>query len=69
MAARGRYRTSWSRSRGAKGSELTALNGHVRAFATILTTHSGQHLKDWILAARVESLAELHTVAHGLERA
>ncbi|UKY55575.1 transposase [Streptomyces inhibens] len=46
--------------------ELTALHGHVRTFAEILTTRSGQHLKDWITATRDEDLPGLHTFATGL---
>ena len=48
--------------------ELTALHGHVRAFAEILTTRSGQHLKDWITATRAEDLPGLHTFATGLAK-
>ncbi|MWA16185.1 ISL3 family transposase [Streptomyces sp. BA2] len=47
---------------------LTALNRHVRAFAETLTTRSGQHLKDWIIATNVEDLPGLSTFAHGLEK-
>ncbi|WP_373294597.1 transposase [Streptomyces albiflavescens] len=48
--------------------ELTALNRHVRTFAEILTTRSGQHLKDWVTATRAEDLPGLHTFATGLEK-
>ncbi|GAA0473927.1 hypothetical protein GCM10010361_42840 [Streptomyces olivaceiscleroticus] len=52
----------------ARCPELTAADQLVRAFAQILTTRSGQHVKDWITAARVEDLPGLHTFAHGLEK-
>ena len=48
--------------------ELTALYGHVRTFAEILTTRSGQHLKNWITIARAEDLPGLHMFATGLEK-
>ncbi|MFH8573020.1 transposase [Streptomyces sp. NPDC017993] len=48
--------------------ELTALHGHVRAFAEILTVRSGQHLKDWIAATRADDLPGLHTCTTGLEK-
>ncbi|MFJ4577351.1 transposase [Streptomyces sp. NPDC088846] len=48
--------------------ELTALHRHVRTFAEILTTCSGQHLKDWVTATRAEDLPGLHTFATGLEK-
>ncbi|MFE4958578.1 ISL3 family transposase [Streptomyces sp. NPDC056653] len=48
--------------------ELTALHRHVRTFAEILTTRSGQHLKDWVTATRAEDLPGLHTFATGLEK-
>jgi transposase len=47
--------------------ELTALQGHVRTFAEILTTRSGQRLKDWVTTSRAEDLPGLHTFATGLE--
>ncbi|MER5683166.1 transposase [Streptomyces sp. NPDC002205] len=46
----------------------TAAQPHVRAFAEILTTRSGQHLKDWITATRADDLPGLHTFATGLEK-
>ncbi|WP_328885020.1 hypothetical protein [Streptomyces sp. NBC_00316] len=49
-------------------TELTALHGHVRAFAEILTTRSGRHLKDWLTATRTEDLPGLHTFTHGQEK-
>ncbi|RVU29066.1 transposase [Streptomyces antnestii] len=48
--------------------ELTALHGYIRAFAEILTTRSGQHLKDWITATCADDLPGLHTFAAGLEK-
>ncbi|MFJ8026117.1 transposase [Streptomyces sp. NPDC096311] len=48
--------------------ELIALHGHVRTFAEILTTRSGQHLNDWTAATRTEDLPGLHTFTHGLEK-
>ncbi|MFJ1869780.1 transposase [Streptomyces sp. NPDC088097] len=36
--------------------------------AEILTTRSGQHLKDWINAVRAEDLPGLHSFATGLEK-
>ncbi|MFD4230419.1 hypothetical protein [Streptomyces sp. NPDC058545] len=47
---------------------LTALRRHVRTFVEILTTRSGQHLKDWVTATRAEDLPGLHTLATGLEK-
>lgn len=52
----------------ARCPELTALHGHVRTFAEILTTRSGQHLKDWVTATRADDLPGLHTFATGLEK-
>ncbi|WP_405786823.1 ISL3 family transposase [Streptomyces sp. NBC_00029] len=48
--------------------ELKALHAHVRSFAEILQTRSGQHLKDWITATRTADLPRLHTFATGLEK-
>ncbi|MFD4767364.1 transposase [Streptomyces niveus] len=48
--------------------DLTALHERVRAFAEILTTRSGQHLKDWVTATRAEDLPRLHTFVAGLEK-
>ncbi|MCX4410076.1 transposase family protein [Streptomyces sp. NBC_01764] len=50
------------------GQTLGGRDRHVRAFAEILTTRSGQHLKDWIAATRTEDLPGLHTFTHGLEK-
>ncbi len=48
--------------------ELRALHAHVRGFAEILQTRSGQHLKDWIAATRTADLPWLHAFATGLEK-
>ncbi|MFF1838010.1 transposase [Streptomyces sp. NPDC058231] len=48
--------------------ELAALHAHVRAFAEILQTRSGQHLKDWVIAIRTADLPRLHAFATGLEK-
>lgn len=52
----------------ARCPELTAAYQLIRSFAEILTTRSGQHLKDWIITAHVADLPELHTFANGLEK-
>jgi transposase len=52
----------------ARCPQVDAASGLVRAFAEILTTRSGQHLKDWIIAVRAEDLPDLHTFATGLEK-
>ncbi|MFC9625021.1 transposase [Streptomyces sp. NPDC056930] len=49
-------------------AELKALHAHVRGFAEILQTRSGQHLKDWITATRTADLPRLHSFATGLEK-
>ncbi|MFJ3819390.1 transposase [Streptomyces sp. NPDC090056] len=48
--------------------ELKALHAHVRGFAEILQSRSGQHLKDWITATRAAGLPRLHAFAAGLEK-
>ncbi|MET8755923.1 transposase [Streptomyces sp. NPDC004667] len=48
--------------------ELQALHEHVRGFAEILQTPSGQHLKDWITATRTADSPRLHTFATGLAK-
>ena len=48
--------------------ELKALHAHVRGFAEILQTRSGQHLKDWIAAVRTADLPRLHSFTTGLEK-
>ncbi|MDX3458774.1 ISL3 family transposase [Streptomyces sp. ME02-8801-2C] len=52
----------------ARSPELEAASRLVRGFAEILTTRSGQHLKDWIAAVRAEDLPGLHSFATGLEK-
>lgn len=52
----------------ARCPELTAAYQLIRSFAEILTTRSGQHLKDWIITAHAADLPELHTFANGLEK-
>ncbi|GCD32355.1 ISL3 family transposase [Streptomyces chrestomyceticus JCM 4735] len=52
----------------ARCPELAAAEQLVRSVAEILTNRSGQHLKDWILAAQAEELPGLHTFTHGLEK-
>ncbi len=52
----------------ARCPELAAADRLVRAFADILTTRSGQHLKDWAVATRAEDLPGLHTFVTGLEK-
>ncbi|WP_307804697.1 ISL3 family transposase [Streptomyces sp. VRA16 Mangrove soil] len=48
--------------------ELAAAEQLVRSFTEILTTRSGQHLKDWVIAAQAKDLPSLHAFAHGLEK-
>ncbi|MFD7757626.1 transposase [Streptomyces sp. NPDC059757] len=48
--------------------ELIALHAHVRGFAEILQTRSGQHLRDWIIAVRTADLPRPHAFATGLEK-
>ncbi|MFI5642942.1 transposase [Streptomyces goshikiensis] len=48
--------------------ELTAAHRLVRSFAEILSTRTGQHLKDWVVSARAEALPDLHSFATGLEK-
>lgn len=47
---------------------LRVLHEHVRDFAEILQTRSGQHLKDWIVAVRTAGLPRLHAFTTGLEK-
>ncbi|WP_331725362.1 transposase [Streptomyces zaomyceticus] len=55
-------------ARGAADASAKALHEHVRSFAEILQTRSGQHLKDWIIAVRTADLPRLHAFATGLEK-
>ncbi|MFD3657778.1 ISL3 family transposase [Streptomyces sp. NPDC058620] len=48
--------------------ELAAAHRLVRSFAAILTTRTGQHLKDWVVSTRAEELPGLHSFATGLEK-
>ncbi|WRZ87780.1 ISL3 family transposase [Streptomyces sp. NBC_01007] len=48
--------------------ELAAAHRLVRSFAAILTTRTGQHLKEWVVSARAEELPGLHSFATGLEK-
>lgn len=47
---------------------LSATSKHVRAFAQIMTTRTGEHLTDWITAVRAHELPDLHSFASSLER-
>jgi hypothetical protein len=42
-------------------SELDALTGHVRSFATMLIERQGERLPDWLDAVRQDDLPSLHT--------
>ncbi|MGW0885673.1 DesA/ISL3 alpha bundle tail domain-containing protein [Streptomyces sp. NPDC002671] len=48
--------------------ELAAARRLVRSFAEILSTRTGQHLKDWVVSARAEELSGLQSFATGLEK-
>ncbi|WP_240805744.1 transposase [Streptomyces sp. A1547] len=48
--------------------ELAATHRLVRGFAEILSTRTGQHLKDWAVSARAEELPNLRSFATGLEK-
>jgi len=48
--------------------ELAATAAHVRGFATMMTQLQGQHLDDWITAARAGPLPALHSFANGLRQ-
>ncbi|MFF9504890.1 transposase [Streptomyces sp. NPDC014656] len=52
----------------ARCPELAAAHRLVRGFAEILSTRTGQHLKDWVVSARAEGLPDLHSFATGLEK-
>ncbi|MFF0479379.1 transposase [Streptomyces sp. NPDC004284] len=49
-------------------SELDALTGHVRSFATMLAERQGERLPDWLDAVRRDDLPSLHTLAAGIDR-
>jgi hypothetical protein len=44
---------------------LTALAGHVRAFATMMRNLRGHHLEDWMAAADADDLPTLHSFVPG----
>jgi transposase len=48
--------------------ELTALQAHVRAFATMMTARRGRDLENWITAATASGLPELRSFVTGLRR-
>lgn len=50
----------------ARCPELAAADRLVRNFGEILSTRTGQHLKDWVISARAENLPGLHSFASGL---
>ncbi|WP_327379198.1 transposase [Streptomyces sp. NBC_01212] len=52
----------------ARCPELAAAHRLVHSFAAILSTRTGQHLKNWVVSARAEDLPGLHSFATGLER-
>jgi hypothetical protein len=47
---------------------LDALQGHVKAFAEMMTGRHGERLDAWIAAVRADDLPHLHSFANGLER-
>lgn len=50
--------------------EMTALAGHVRTFAGLLTpqARNAQRLNEWIMAVRADDLPHLHAFTRGLQR-
>lgn len=48
--------------------ELAAAHRLVHSFADLLSTRTGQHLKDWVVNARAEELSGLRSFATGLEK-
>ncbi|WUI65721.1 ISL3 family transposase [Nocardia sp. NBC_00403] len=48
--------------------ELTALVGHVRAFATMMGQLRGRELERWIAAVEADDLPALHSFVRGLRR-
>ncbi|MCX5613340.1 hypothetical protein OHB39_38375 [Streptomyces sp. NBC_00047] len=52
----------------ARCPELKAAGRLVRNFGEILSTRTGQHLKDWVISARAENLPSFHSFATGLEK-
>ncbi|WDV56605.1 transposase [Streptomyces coeruleorubidus] len=49
----------------ARCPELAAADRLVRNFGEILSTRTGQHLKDWVISARAENLPGLHSFRTG----
>lgn len=49
-------------------AELTALVGHVRAFATMMVELRGRELERWMAAVDAEDLPALHSFVRGLRR-
>ncbi len=45
---------------------LDSLANHVRDFAVMLTTRTGEHLNDWIRAVQADQHPELHSFVRGL---
>lgn len=52
----------------ARCAELAATAEHMRGFAEILTTRTGERLGDWIIAVRAADQPHLHPFASSLER-
>jgi transposase len=50
--------------------EMTALAGHIRSFAALLTpaADNARHLEEWISQVREDDLPHLHAYTRGLER-
>lgn len=52
----------------ATSTELTALAGHVRAFAEMMVDRRGRELERWMAAADADNLPALHSFVRGLRR-
>ncbi|MCM6774534.1 ISL3 family transposase [Nocardia sp. CDC159] len=52
----------------ATSAELTALAGHVRAFATMMGHLRGRELEQWMTAVDTDDLPALHSFVRGLRR-
>ncbi|RDI63523.1 transposase IS204/IS1001/IS1096/IS1165 family protein [Nocardia pseudobrasiliensis] len=48
--------------------ELTALVGHIRGFATIMTELRGREMEKWMTAVETDDLPALHSFVRGLRR-
>ncbi|MGW4125651.1 transposase [Nocardia sp. NPDC004711] len=48
--------------------ELTALAGHIRAFATMMRQLRGRELEQWMNAVDADDLPALHSFVRGLRR-